>query len=288
MRGVPIQESAARKAANEARKGVRTANQIAASAARKGISTTQSPAQKAATDKSRGVPKKQQAERTAKQQAASDARKGVPTGQSPAQKAATVKRRGAKTPVQIASAERREAAFLQREAARKAPEEVIAKINAYWAERQLQDLRLIWDDRNVIYDDDCANLPGVEDILALRTSSVGQDRIIQAQNGSLGQDILAPRIVQEHNEAQPQLPLHERTRIRAIWGLERFGRRSRDRIFNDCGPNAPNGRECPVDQEQRLFNTLQHIMQRGNKAIIFQRGVDGLTNSDSLELFLRY
>jgi hypothetical protein len=29
-------------------------------------------------------------------------------------------------------------------------------------------------------------------------------------------------------------------------------------------------------------------MQRGNVAVIFQRGLDDLTNSGSLEIFLRY
>jgi hypothetical protein len=180
------------------------------------------------------------------------------------------------------------AAIEQHEAAREETERLTALVHAHWAEIQRPDLDLIWDDRNVVYDDESANLPGVEYIEALRASSVAQDQALQALNADLGQHALVPRIVQEHNDAQRQLPPHQRTRIRAIWSMTRFGRRSRDRIFNDCGPNAPNHRICPVEQEQRLFNTLQHIMLRGNTAIIFQRGLDGLTNSDSLELFLRY
>ena len=232
----------------------------AASDARKGVKRPRSAAQIAASDAKKGQPP------TPAQKAANDARKGQPP--TPAQKAANDARRA---PVYDVS-----------------PEEAERKIQAYWDDIQRQDLELIWDDRNVVYDEESANLPGVEYIESVRGSSFAQDQDIQAQNGFLGQDTLRPRIVQEHNEAQLLLPPHQRTRIRAIWSLMRFGRRSRDRIYNDCGPNAPNGRLCPIEQEQLLFNTLQHIMQRGNICIIFQRGLDGLTNSDSLELLLRY
>jgi hypothetical protein len=53
-----------------------------------------------------------------------------------------------------------------------------------------------------------------------------------------------------------------------------------------CGPKALNGRLCPVEQEQLLFKPSQHIVQRDNTAMIFQRGLDRLMNSDSLEIFL--
>jgi hypothetical protein len=212
-------------------------------------------------------------------------RRGVST---PAMKAANDMRRGVSTPAQKAAFEARKAATDKREADRQQSEQVVDQIRAHWDAAQDPDLQLIWDDRDVVYDAEWANLPGVEYIEAYRSSSVAQDQAIQLHNAFLGQDTLSPRIIQEHNDAQLQLPPHQRTRIRAIWSMMRIGRRSRDRIYLDCGPNAPNGRRCPIEQEQLLFNTLQHIMQRGHIAIIFQRGLDGLTNSDSLELLLRY
>jgi hypothetical protein len=51
----------------------------------------------------------------------------------------------------------------------------------------------------------------------------------------------------------------------------------------DCGPNA--GRICPVESEQALYNTLQDIRQRGRTCLIFQRGLDGISNATSLHDF---
>jgi hypothetical protein len=52
----------------------------------------------------------------------------------------------------------------------------------------------------------------------------------------------------------------------------------------DCGPNA--GRLCPIAAEQALYNTLEDIRRRGRTALIFQRGLDGITDAPSLHDFL--
>jgi hypothetical protein len=282
---VPYVQSAAQKAASDDRRGKPTEAQLAAAENRKGVPTGQSEKQKAASDRRKDVPTGRPSEA---QEAANTKRRGVPTGrtgQTAAQKAASDDRRGTFSDAQKAAADKR---HYDNEAARVQPEVALRQAQEYWADLQEQDLQLVWDDSAMEYDDDEAALPGIEIIEAFRTSSAAQDQDVQANNAFFGQDTLALRIIQEHNQAQLQLPANQRTRIRAVYSMMRIGRQSRDRIYTDCGPNAPNGRICPVEQEQLLFNTLQHILLRGNTALIFQRGLDGLTNPDSLEIFLDY
>jgi hypothetical protein len=267
-KGIPRPQTAAMKAGHQARSKALADKKQAGVDRRKAWNDEFDAAARKAGTAAQEAASDERKEATLAQKAASDARRGISTPRTAAQKAGTDKRR-AKTD--------------EREAAR--AEQAAPQVQEYWDEIQRQDLGLLWDDRDVVYDNDNL-LPGQEYVLGLRSSSAAQDWIMQVQNGLIGQDVVALRIIQEHNQAQLQLPPHQRTRIRAIWSMMRIGRRSRDRIYNDCGPNGPS--RCPIEQEQRLFNTLQHIMQRGNIAVIFQRGLDGLTNSDSLEIFLRY
>jgi hypothetical protein len=55
-----------------------------------------------------------------------------------------------------------------------------------------------------------------------------------------------------------------------VWSMMRIGRQSRDRIFTDCGPNAPNGRRWRVGHED--LGGCVGVDVRDRAAILDARG----------------
>ena len=155
-------------------------------------------------------------------------------------------------------------------------------LKEFWQQKITTKLATIWSPEE--YDQGQGN-PGMAIIIAWRASSAAADPAIQLADADDGQQAIAQRLVHEHNTQQALLHPNQRVRLVAIYSLTRT-RATRDGIFEDCGPAA--GRPCPVIEEQLLYNTLSHIRDQGNMAVILQRGLDGLTNARSLESFLRF